>query len=124
MLKRSNNYQHLIQYKQAQAVLRRIIRTAKREYWHRFCGNIGRITPVVWGIIKRMCGVRRDWDLPVLKSGEIVAVRATEKAAMLAQAFVTVHSSKNLPDAGSRGREGAAENLRGLWIRKRGRGIH
>ena len=80
MLTRSHNYQHLIQYQHAQAVVRRIIGTAKRECWRRFCGNIGRTTPVgeVWWMIKRMSGVRRDLDLPVLKSGEIVAVRHGE----------------------------------------------
>lgn len=105
MLKRSHNYQHLIQNKQAQAVVRRITRTA--EYWSRFCGNIGRTTAVgeVWGMIKRMNGVRSDWDLPVLKSGEIVAVRDMEKAEMLAQAFVKVHSSNNLTEERQLGRE-------------------
>jgi hypothetical protein len=59
MLKRSHNYQYLIQYTQAQAVVRTIIRTAKREYWRQFCGNIGRTASVgeVWGRIKRMSGV-------------------------------------------------------------------
>jgi hypothetical protein len=45
----------------------------------------------VWGMIKRMSGVRQDWDLTVLKNWEIVLVRDMEKAGMLAQAFVKVH---------------------------------
>ena len=50
-----------------------------------------------------MSGDRRDWDLPVLNSGEIVVLR--DKAEMLAHAFVKVHSSNNLAEEGQRGKE-------------------
>ncbi|KAK6328902.1 hypothetical protein J4Q44_G00008800 [Coregonus suidteri] len=86
---------------------------------HRFCDTIGRETPVgeVWGVIKRMSGVRREWDYPVLTSGEDVAVTDEEKAEMMAKAFVQVHSSANLSE-GQRGRENTREEHPGVLDRR------
>ena len=52
----------------------------------------------VWEIIKRMSGVRREWDYTVLTSGKDVAVTAEEKAEMMAKVFVSVHSSVHLSE--------------------------
>ena len=52
----------------------------------------------VWGMIERRSGVIRDWDIPVLKSVETVAVRDMEKAKTLPQAFVKMDSSNNLTE--------------------------
>ena len=41
-LKRTHNFQNLIQYKKAQAIVRRTIRQAKRTSWQSFCEKIGR----------------------------------------------------------------------------------
>lgn len=46
LLKRRHNYNHLVLFKKAQAVVRRTIRQAKRESWRGFCSGIGRTTPV------------------------------------------------------------------------------
>ncbi len=50
LLKRTHNYNHLILFKKAQAVVRKTISQAKRESWRGFCSGIGRTTPVgdVW----------------------------------------------------------------------------
>lgn len=58
LVKRTHNFQHLIQYKQAQAVVRRTIRQAKRLKWREYCDTIGDTTQVgeVWGMIKKMGG--------------------------------------------------------------------
>jgi Cu/Ag efflux pump CusA len=42
-------------------------------------------------------GVRREWDYPVLMSGEDLAV-TDEKAEMMAEVFVQVHSLANLSE--------------------------
>ena len=96
ILKRMHNFQHQIQYKQA--LVKRTIRQAKRSCWCQFCDTIGSVTPVgvVWVMIKRMSGVRREWDYPVLTSGKDVAV-TDEKAAM--------HSSAHLSEEEQKGRE-------------------
>ena len=52
--------------------------------------------------MKRMSGVRREWDYPVLTSGKDVAV-TDEKAEIMAKAVVQVHSLANLSEEG-RGR--------------------
>ena len=82
----------------------RTSRQAKRSCWRRFCDTIGRPTPVgeVRRMIKRMSGVRREWDYPVLTRGKDVAV-TEEKAEMMAKAFVQVYSLANLSEEGKRG---------------------
>ncbi len=64
LVKRCHNMLSLIQYKKAQAEVRRTIRQAKRASWRHFCNEIGRSTPVgkVWSMIKKMGGERRQWD--------------------------------------------------------------
>jgi len=98
VLRCTHNFEHLIQYKRSQALVRKTVRHAKRKYWREFCSSIGRQTPVgeVWGMIKKMSGIRREWDYPVLVSGEEKAVTDVEKAEMIAKAFVAIHSSDNL----------------------------
>jgi len=56
VLKRTHNFQHLIEYKRAQAMVRQNVRKAKREYWKKFCDSLGRTTPIekVWGMIRKM----------------------------------------------------------------------
>ena len=95
--------------------MRRTICQAKRSRWRRFCDTIGRATPVgeVWGMIKRMSGVRREWDYPVLTSGKDVAV-TDEKAEIMAKAFVQVHSLANLSEEGQRKRERTREEHPGV----------
>lgn len=103
LFKRTLSTQHLIQYKEAQAVVRRTVRQAKRASWRTFCSKIGRTTPVgeVWGMVKRMGGARREWDYPVLISESGTAISDIEKEAM-AQSFALVHSSENLSAAAKR----------------------
>lgn len=117
LVKRTHNFQHMIQYKQAQAVVRRTIRHAKRMHWRKYCDSIGNTTQVgeVWGMIKRMGGDRREWRYPVLVDGNVTAVTNKEKAELLANTFVMVHSSDNLSEKGRRGRERTkAENMEAL----------
>ena len=64
-------------YKQMQARVRKIIREAKRKYWRQYCDTIGKSTPIdeVWGMIKKMSGVRREWGYPVLEHEGVLAVK-------------------------------------------------
>ncbi len=63
---------HNIQYKKAQATVRRTIHQAKRASWIIFYDGIERTTPVgeVWGMIKRMGGDIREWEYPVIVTEE------------------------------------------------------
>ena len=106
-VKRDHNQESLLVYKRAQAVVRRTIRGAKRSHWREFCGTIGAETKVgdVWGMIRKMGGVRREWGYPVLSEGGEVAINDKEKAGLMARAFAGVHSSDSLTEEGRRGRE-------------------
>lgn len=56
-------------------------------------------------MVKRMNGIKREFGYPILNDGEITAVRDEEKAEMLAQTFVNIHSSGNISEEGKRERE-------------------
>lgn len=98
VLKASHTYHNLLEYKRAQARVKRIIKDTKRSYWRAFCSQIGADIKVsdVWGMIRKMGGIRRDHSLPVIKDNGSEAVTNLEKAEMLARAFVRIHSSGNL----------------------------
>lgn len=46
LLRRTPNFQHLIQFKKAQALVRKVIKEAKRRYWRDVCDTIWNATPV------------------------------------------------------------------------------
>lgn len=106
-LKRNHNFQNLIEYKRLQANARRVIKNAKKDYWRKFCNSVGRETGIdkIWGMIKRMNGIKREYGYPVLNDGETTAVRDEQKAEMLVKAFVNIHSSDNISEEGKRGKE-------------------
>ena len=97
-LKRTHNFQHLIEYKRAQAMVRKSIRKAKREYWRKFCDSLGRTTPIekVWGMIRKMKGNGREYGYPVLTNGGDSITSSKEKAEIIGKTLAKVHSSENL----------------------------
>ncbi len=97
-LKRTHNWENMIMYKKSQAETRKIIREVKKEYWRMFCDEIGKNTPVeeVWNMIKKMSGVRREYDYPVLNIGGKIAVSDKDKGEMFRKEFSKVNSSDNL----------------------------
>lgn len=89
----------MIIYKKAQAETRRTIREVKKEYWRAYCEEIGKNnTPIgeVWSMIKKMSGIRREYEYPVLRSGEEIAISDEEKAEMFRKEFSKINSSNNL----------------------------
>lgn len=101
-LRKTHSLHNLIEYKKAQSQVRKIVKRAKRECWRGFCSSIGRTTPLdkIWGMIKKMRGIRQQSNLPVLENGGEVATSAMEKAEILAKNFVKAHSSENLTEEG------------------------
>jgi hypothetical protein len=83
-----------------QAIVKRVIRNTKREYWRNYCNSLGRETDIgkVWKMIKRMNGIKRDYSYPVLVSDRTTAGINEEKATMLSQTFVQIHSSNNISE--------------------------
>lgn len=88
-LKRPHTMQNFIKCKKAGAMVRRTVRQATRASWNTFCDNIGRTTPVkkIWGMIKRMSRIRRQWDYPLLELEEETAVSNNEQAELMAKTF-------------------------------------
>ena len=52
----------------------------------------------VWGMIRRMGGIRWNYEIPVLSNGDTMVVGNVEKAELLAITFKKVHSSENLSE--------------------------
>ena len=79
---------------------------------------MGRETEIgkIWGMIKRMNGIKREYGDPVLIKNENAAVTDEEKADMLAQNFVHVHSSSNISDEGWGGREATIDENEQLLL--------
>lgn len=82
-----------------QANVRRIIKNTKKK---KTSGGgfvtVGRETEIgqVWGMIKRMNGMKREFGYPVLKDGDTIAIKDEEKAKMLAENVVKIHKSDNI----------------------------
>jgi hypothetical protein len=102
---RNREFRVLIQYKQAQAMVRSTVHQAKCSCFCRSCYHWkGDTCGEKSGIsFKRMSGIRREWDYPVLTTGDGMAV-TDEKAEMMAKASVQVHSSANWSEGAERTR--------------------
>lgn len=122
VLKRTHNFQDLIEYKKAQATVRRTVRTAKREYWRQFCDSVGRDTPVekVWGMIRKMKGSGKEYGYPGLMDGQNIVTTSSGKAEVIAKTLSMVHSSDNLSP---REKAARAETVRKFQINTESVGI-
>lgn len=119
-LKKHHSLETLVHYKKSQAVVRKIIRTTKRAYWRLYCNRIGRETQLsdIWGMIRRMSGIKRNIVIPVLTSGNRSAVSNKEKAELLAETLVKVHSSENLSVSARKYRSNILAQNTGVNTRK------
>lgn len=52
------------------------MRKSKKRSWREFCNKISRTTPIrnVWGMIRKMRGIRREQQYPILQNEEEVAI--------------------------------------------------
>lgn len=82
-------------------------RTAKRTYWRKFCNRIGKEIDIndLWAMIRKMGGIQRNYNIPVLVNNDKITVSDNDKAEMLAEAFVMVHSNTNITDSMRKYRE-------------------
>jgi len=88
----------LVQYKRLQVVVRWTIKAAKRAYWRTYCSEICREVKLsdVWGMIRKLSGIRRNVTIPILSSNSRTAVSGVEEAMLLVETLIKVHSSENL----------------------------
>ena len=106
-VKASFSFNDLIEYKKTQAVVRRVIRQAKRNQWQQFCNTIARETKIsdVWGMMRRMGGIRREYALPAIRYNGEIMVTNKDKAEALAKSFAKIYSSANLTQEARAGRD-------------------
>lgn len=69
-------------------------------------------------MIRKMSGNRRDWSHPVLVEDGVTTVMDSEKAEMMANTFIRVHSSNNLSEEGKTGRDVTKAEYRGVLTRE------
>ncbi len=89
-------FSEYINFKRAQAIVRREVRKAKRNYWIEFCNRIGEEIEIneVWNMIRKMGGVQRNNNIPVLVNNGKIAIKDSDKVEMLVETFVKVHSNE------------------------------
>lgn len=119
-------FDDFILYKKAQANVRRVIRDAKKNYWRNYCNSIGEEVNVseVWGMLRKMGGFKRHFGMPVSNNGERIAVTNADKAEMLAEVFVKVHSNNNISEEMKINREKGIKEHPNIRIEKRPSNVH
>lgn len=50
----------------------------------------------VWGMIRKMNGIKRNYEIPIMHNNNVTAISSSQKAELLAKTLVKVHSSDNL----------------------------
>ena len=61
----------------------------------------------VWGMIRKINGMKSKYEIPVLSSSYNKAIGNVEKAELLASTFVKIHGSDNLSADAKQSRENA-----------------
>ncbi len=84
-----------VHYKRAPVTVWKMIRLAKCTYWRQYCNKTGRETQLshVWGMTRKMNGIKSNFKIPVLHNNNINAISNVEKAEFIAKTFVKIHSS-------------------------------
>lgn len=107
-------------FKRAQAMVRREIRIAKRMFWREYCNRIGEDIEIndVWNMIRKMGGIQRNINIPVLVGHGKIAIKDSDKAEMLVEAFVKVHSNDNITDNMKKYREQKVKENEHIYEKK------
>lgn len=115
-VRKTLNYNDFINYKRAQAIVRKIIRRAKKNYWREYCDSIGEDVNVsdIWGMIRKMAGKQRNNNIPTLTENNRLVISDMEKAEVLAKNFARIHSNANLSEEIRRNREQIL--IRNPWL--------
>ena len=94
---KSRNPKHYIDYKQARARARRVIKQSKREYWEKFCSSLSYKSDInkVWKTIRNFNRAGTNHCSPQLKNNNIPIFDSTEKANIFAKQFSFVSSDDN-----------------------------
>lgn len=63
---------NLLDFQRKRALVRRVIKSVKRNAWRQFCSTIGKVTELgdVWSMLKKMTGRSKSTRIPVLVVGQ------------------------------------------------------
>lgn len=89
VLRRFPTPDNLIQYKYCRALVRKVIKSAKKSSWREYCSSLSGETPIsqLWSTVRKMNGVGRKANLPVLVHEAKIAATSVEKANLLVETF-------------------------------------
>lgn len=112
--------EYVIEYKKAQAIVRRTIRKARRDFWKEYCNTIGNETSKgkVWRMIRRMDGEKKDLNYTVLIKENVTALINKKKVKLMARVFAQINSSNNLSEEDRLGRERTKMEYAGMLCKK------
>ncbi|KAI7808137.1 hypothetical protein IRJ41_016520 [Triplophysa rosa] len=113
-------FNEYINFKRAQAIVRREVRKAKRNYWREFRNRIGEEIEIneVWNMIRKMGGIQRNNNIPVLVNNGKIAIKDRDKAEMLVETFVKVHSNENISENMRKYREQKVRENAHIYVKK------
>ncbi len=100
MLKRTLTSEAVIEYQRERAKARRTIKHAKKKYWRDYCDSIGKETELgeVWNMLKKMIGIYKTRNMPVISGEGKTAITEKDKAELLVKTFQKAHSKENLDE--------------------------
>ncbi len=106
-------------YQRKHAQARKIIKQAKKRYWQLFFTTIGSETQLreVWSVLKKMVGVYRNQNIPVLIDEGEKAATEEEKDELLAFNFQKAHSTDNLEENYKRRREEILKKHQDIYVK-------
>ncbi len=72
----------------------------------------------VWNMIRKMGGIQRNNNIPVLVNNGKIAIQDNDKAEMLVETFVKVHSNENISDNMRKYREQKVRENAHIFLKK------
>lgn len=96
-------------------MVRKVIRSAKRDYWRQFCDEIGERIEIseLWGMIRKMGGNKIYRNIPVIIDEDKYVMTESEKT------FVKIHSNCNISEDMRRKREQAIRDNPNIMVQRR-----
>ena len=102
-MKRTFNFDDVIDFKRKRAECRRTIQSAKRQFWEKFCASLDMRANAkrVWRVAKSLNGVTNSSSIPSLSlDNQVIITEDKSKADALAEVFKQTSGSANyVPNA-------------------------
>ncbi len=99
-LRKCNNIQNQIEFKKCKSTFKRIIASAKRVYWEKFCSGINKQTNLkhVWDTISKLKGKQINSNIKIRNKDKSLIDEA-KLPEIFAKNFYSISSDKNIDPA-------------------------